>query len=167
MIICDRNYLRELERRTKAIRRSLPLNVAEGIDAEIEAVEALGDPWYSVDAIATAFNVTKKGVEARMNLKHRSFQGHLPEVEGLRQGHGHVRYGTWLDAAAVNKSTQRYRTWEAPDDAIKALQVSHRLHRYGSQLVGSLNTDAQTRIDRWRLGDHGTVSEGEKHDTGI
>ena len=57
MIVCDRAYLRELERRMKAAKRELPRDVAKGIDAEIEAIEAQGDPDYSAMVMGVGFRL--------------------------------------------------------------------------------------------------------------
>ena len=150
LIICDRAYFKELERRMKAARKQLPREAAAGVDAEIEAVEALGDPMYSTPVMATAFRITHTTLRHRVNDKNHSFQGHLPPFAGG------AMWGDWFAACAVNKDTMGYRTWVDPNDAIKALKISHRLNRYSSE-HGNL---AQTRIDRWRLkNDHGNSDQ--------
>ena len=108
MIICDRAYLKELERRCKVARKQLPHEVAAGIDAEIEAVEALGDPMYSTHVMATAFHVTHTTLKHRVYDLHDSFQGHLSRFGA------NTHWGDWFAACAVNKDTANYRTWAEP-----------------------------------------------------
>ena len=72
MIICDRAYLKELERRSKVARKQLPREVAAGIDAEIEAVEALGDAWYSLRVIAVAFRMSWQGLSCQCLVQPRT-----------------------------------------------------------------------------------------------
>ena len=133
MIVCDRAYLKELERRMKDARRKLPKEVANGIDAEIEAIEAQGDPRYSTRVISTAFRVHTRTLGYRTHPRSQSatngkpgcdFQGHLPCLP-LNGTNGDPICGTWFDAAAVNIDTQFYRTWRTPDELIRALELSH------------------------------------------
>ena len=140
MIVCDRAYLRELERQMKEARRELPGEVAAGIDAEIEALEAQGDPWYGTAVMEKVFRLGPRGVAKRTDKSHVMFQGHLPKWNGLL-------YGNWFAASSVNKDTSKYRTWVNPDDAIKALQVAHRLQRYSKRTARY----GQFRLDKWRL----------------
>ena len=146
MIVCDQGHLKELKSRMKAARKLLPDDVAGVIDAEIEAIEAQGDPWYSSTVIASAFRLLPAAEWGRLYKGNPAFQGHLPHLADTR-----IRYGDWFAACAVNKDTLQYRTWVNPDDAIKALQVAHRLQRYSKLDY----RQEQVRIDKWRL-KHGT-----------
>ena len=142
MIVCDLAYLRELERRMKAARRELPRDVAAGMDAEIEAIEAEGDPWYSIAAIEIGFRLKRHCLKSRIsnNRPNYGFQGHLRKL-------GKYIYATWFDAMTVNKDTQVYRTWRNPDDAIHALQIAHRIARYENPNPHT----SQAKLDKWRL----------------
>ena len=157
MIVCDRQYLRKLAARMKAARKALPPEVAEAIDLEIEA-RGSGRPL-----VRRADN--QVGVSAYIDRNVRSdtqrparpgfFQGNLPKAPVGKAG---MLYGTWFDAMAVNKDTRSYRTWANPDEAIEALWVSHRLHRYERRNPRS----GQIRLDQWRIehgNGNGAVSE--------
>ena len=154
MIICDRAYLRELESRMKAARRLLPREVAAGIDAEIEAIEAQVDPKYSARTITIAFRLIGDSNSAPLSNRiyiHKAkngFQGHL-----RRSASG--QYGTWFDAVAICKSLRAYQSWADPNDAIGALRITHRLHRYLMwPRYHHGGKDVQKRLDKWRL-EHG------------
>lgn len=129
----------------KAARKLIPCEVAAGIDAEIEAIEAQGDPWYSTPVIALAFRMTHVNNRTHEHPAN-GFQGHLRKHEDLGLG-----YAGWFGACAVNKDTRRYQTWVNPDDAIEALQVSHRLNRYEASQILRPGLNRQVRIDKWRL----------------
>ena len=124
MIVCDRQYLRELEARMKAARKELPREVAKAIDREIEAIEAQGEPWYGTRVIQIAFKLVECPQSfSRATTGLKGFQGNLPKL-------GKFLIATWYAACAVNKSNRVYRTWADPDDAIRALTLAHRISRY-------------------------------------
>ena len=148
MIVCDRSYLRELERRKKAARKAIPEEVADAIDLEIETIEAQGDAWYGVIVIGLAFRI--RFVRFRIYHRKPGFQGNLPMLPVGKP----PSYATWFGACSVNKDTKGYRTWVNPDDAIEALKVSHRLHRYENITNSRRGRYAQHRIDKWRI-EHG------------
>ena len=155
MIICDHTYLKELERRMKRVRWMLPLEVADAIDCEIEAIEAQGDPWYSKKVMADAFRITHKTLGSRTNQYPSAlgvtFQGHLPSLP-LRHNGAALYYGTWFDAASVNKDTFMVKTWRTPDEMIVALSISHRLHRYQNWMKQNHGARCgQNLIDKWRI----------------
>ena len=144
MIVCDRAYLQSLKCRMEEARELLPKEVAVGIDAEIESVEALGDPWYSLQVVAMAFRTVRMAGRVRDNPRRpKTKQGDLPKW-------GDLFYGTWFDACAVNKDTRLYRTWVNPNDAIDALQISHRINRYEHTSSYNGQPNGQTRIDKRR-----------------
>lgn len=152
MIVCDSAYMRELERRMKAARKALAKEVADAIDREIETIEAQGDSWYSTVSIALAFRIDGKTLWRRISHpeKHHGFQGHLRRLP-LRGNNRDPYYGSWFAACAVNKDSPKYRTWKNPEDAVKALAISHRLNRYADEANGARWSNAQVRIDKWRL----------------
>ena len=145
MIVCDGKYLRELERQMRAARKALPPSVANAIDAEIEAIEAQGDPSYGTAVRGLAFRMKQYWRTTKGSL---GFQGNLRRapIAGARS----PMIANWFEAMAVNKSTIYYQTWVAPDDAIQALRTAHRIARYrtGNKLG---NNQDQKAIDRWRL----------------
>ena len=129
-IVCDAEYLATLARRLQEACK-LSSEATTRMEAEIEALEQ-GDPWYSMPVIATAFNISLEMLHNRTDGKHKAFQGNLPTVP-LSAGAYPLHYGTWMDACAVNKDARSYRTWVDPNDAIKALAISHRIHRLEAQ----------------------------------
>ena len=154
MLVCDGHYRRTLRARKQAARKALPVDVAEAIDKEIDAIEALGDPWYSTRVITVAFRLAKNSLSNRTNSHdyRQGFQGHLHKCDDIG-----LRYGNWFTAVSVNKDTARYRSWQNPEDAIAALRISHRLCRY--EYGKPSGNDSQTKIDQWRLenGNNGTI----------
>ena len=143
MIVCDRAYLREeLKSRMKAARQLLPKDVAATIDAEIEAIEAQGDPWYGTRVMAVAFRLPIQSLRSRV-APSTAFQGNLRK-------NGPYNYGTWFDACGVNKDTRGYRTWVSPNDAIQALRIAHRIIRYEAQKLRN-RVNSQKYIDKRRL----------------
>ena len=132
----------------QAARKALPEDVANAIDREIDAVEALENPSYSTRVITVAFRLSGNSLSNRINSydNRQGFQGHLHKCD-----HTGLRYGDWFAAVSVNKDTATYRTWQDPDDAIIALKISHRLCRYDyGKLAGN---NSQIKLDRWRLED--------------
>ena len=150
MIVCDKQYLRELQKRMNASRKALPHEVAETIDREIDTIEAQGDTWYGKIAISIAFRMGGKNLH-RVYSSCRGFQGHLPRL-------GQILYGTWFDACSVNKDNRQYRTWVDPDDAIRALALAHRIAKYEVRVTAFYNNTwkiaSQNVIDKWRI-EHG------------
>ena len=137
-VVCDAKYLATLARRLEAARKLS--SETTRIEAEIEALEQAGDPWYSMPVIATAFNISLEMLHNRTQLRSRAFQGHMREASQVIGGE-YLQYGTWFSACAVNKDARLYRTWVDPEDAISALAISHRIHR--------LEAQAQLLIDEY------------------
>ena len=150
MIVCDAQYMRELERRMKTARKALPVEVTDAIDREIEAIERQGDPWYSLTTIGLAFQVSANTLFNRIHWGRWGFQGDLPRLplEGTKSD---PCCGTWFDAASVNKDARGYRPWETPDQMVAALQISHRFGRYQNALKYKPGQISQNRIDKWRI----------------
>ena len=137
-VVCDAKYLATLARRLKAARKLS--SETTRIEAEIEALEQAGDPWYSMPVIATAFNISLEMLHNRTQQGSGAFQGHMRNAPQVIGGE-YLQGDTWFSACAVNKDTRAYRTWVDPDDAIKALAISHRIHR--------LEAQAQLLIDEY------------------
>ena len=143
MIVADRRLMRALESGARAAFKVLDPAVAQRIEAEIAALET--DPehvMYATATIALAFGIRQTSLGNRTAYGHRGFQGHLQKV-------GRVRAGNLWDAISVNKSTRVYRTWAAPDDALCALQLAHRIQRAAeSGRRPGWARDPQKAIDR-------------------
>ena len=146
MIICDAKYLAELRRIERAERKGISRADWIAIDTEIGLLwEQPDQVLFRSNVASLVFRLNRKTLQHRTEISTMAvgkYQGQIPKD-------GRHPLGTWFQWAAVNKDTQKYRTWRDPDDMIEAFRLSHAIVRYLE--LRQRFTQPQTKLDKRSL----------------